>query len=251
MVLRDNKIDLIVNEGHFVVRNGLFCDMKIVVLSGAGISAESGIATFRDSNGLWEGHDVMEVASPQGWSRNKELVLDFYNQRRKNAFDAKPNLAHIALHELERAHEVVVITQNVDNLHERAGSSNVLHLHGELFKSQSTANPRLVYEMDSLHINLGDRCELGSQLRPFIVWFGEAVPKIEEAIEEVIGADVMIVVGTSLNVYPAAGLIGYMQEDKKIYVVDPNLPEINNKNIVGIRDKATSGIPKVVKELSM
>ena len=179
---------------------------KLVVLSGAGISAESGIATFRDANGLWEGHDVMEVASPEGWRKNRELVLDFYNQRRKNAHTVKPNRGHEILAELEKDFDVTIITQNVDDLHERAGSSNVIHLHGKLFESRSTIDENMIYPSEGWELKIGDKCERGSQLRPNIVWFGEAVPMIEKAAEEAMQADIFMVVGTSLVVYPAAGL---------------------------------------------
>jgi NAD-dependent deacetylase len=186
---------------------------KIVVLSGAGISAESGIATFRDSNGLWEGHNVMDVASPEGWQKNPKLVLDFYNERRKNGLTAQPNAGHLALVKLEEKYDVVIITQNVDNLHERAGSTHVIHLHGELFKSRSTADENLVYDIQGWELKLEDVCEKGSQLRPHIVWFGEMVPMIEKAIIEASLADIFIVVGTSLLVYPAAGLIDYVADE--------------------------------------
>lgn len=219
---------------------------KIVVLSGAGISAESGIATFRDANGLWEGHDVMEVASPQGWAANMELVLEFYNQRRKNAHEAQPNKGHYALAELEQHFEVSIITQNVDNLHEKAGSSQVIHLHGELFKSRSTGNPSLVYNMESWELNKGDLCEQGHQLRPHIVWFGEAVPMMEVAIKEAFEADIFIVVGTSMNVYPAAGLIDYIGEEIPKYVIDPNMPEIASRpNLHLIEKKGTVGLQEL------
>lgn len=201
---------------------------KLVILTGAGISAESGISTFRDSGGLWEGHDVMEVASPAGWRKNPALVLDFYNQRRKQALSVQPNQAHYELTRLEQFFDVTIITQNVDNLHEKAGSSNILHLHGELFKSQSTLDPRLVYEMAGWEINIGDKCEKGSQLRPFIVWFGENVPKIETAIEATSKADIFAVIGTSLAVYPAAGLIAYSPKNAPKYIIDVKIPEISN-----------------------
>ena len=178
---------------------------KLVLLTGAGISAESGIRTFRDSDGLWEGHDVMEVASPEGWRKNRGLVLDFYNQRRKACLDVKPNGAHLGLVELEKYFDVTIVTQNVDPLHERAGSTNVIHLHGELFKSQSTLDPTLVYEMDQWELKLGDKCEKGAQLRPFIVWFGESVPLMEPAIEAAMQANIFAVIGTSIREYPAAG----------------------------------------------
>lgn len=219
---------------------------KLVVLSGAGVSAESGIPTFRDSNGLWEGHDVMAVASPEGWAKNKALVLDFYNQRRKNAAEVMPNEAHKIIADLENYFDVVVITQNVDNLHERAGSTNVMHLHGELFKSQSTVDKNLVYDMKGWEINLGDKCEKGSQLRPYIVWFGEAVPLIADAVEECKKADILIVVGTSMVVYPAAGLIDYVPSQTPKFVIDPQKPNVNSyKNLTFIGEKATIGMQKV------
>ena len=182
---------------------------KIVVLSGAGMSAPSGLATFRDSNGLWANHRVEDVATPEAWHRDPQLVLDFYNQRRAQACAAEPNAGHRALAELERRYAVVVITQNVDNLHERAGSSRVIHLHGELTKARSTADESLVYDIGAKPIRISDRCERGSQLRPHIVWFGEAVPLIEEAADELRDAAKVLVVGTSLQVYPAAGLVSY------------------------------------------
>ncbi|MBO3697039.1 NAD-dependent deacylase [Roseivirga sp. E12] len=223
---------------------------KLVVLSGAGISAESGLKTFRDSNGLWEGHDVMEVASPQGWSANPELVLDFYNQRRKQALTAQPNDAHKILADLEAHFEVQIITQNVDNLHEKAGSSNVLHLHGELFQSRSTADENLVYTMDNWELKLGDLCERGSQLRPNIVWFGEAVPMMEPAIRFSQQADIFLVVGTSLQVYPAASLIDFVSDQSRKYLIDPKPPG-HNSDIVFIPENATSGMGKLKKMLSL
>lgn len=221
---------------------------KLVVLSGAGISAESGLKTFRDSNGLWEGHDVMEVASPQGWQKNPELVLDFYNQRRKQALTAKPNAAHVQLAALENEFDVQIITQNVDHLHEDAGSSNVLHLHGKLFESRSTQNEALIYQMDGWQLNLGDLCELGSQLRPNIVWFGEAVPAMDEAIEMASSADVFLVVGTSLQVYPAAGLLEYAPAQCPIYLIDPNTPEFySNRKVHIVQDKASTGMTQFIE----
>ena len=223
---------------------------KLVVLSGAGISAESGIKTFRDSNGLWEGHDVMEVATPEGWKRNKELVLDFYNQRRKQALEVKPNDAHVKLAELENDFDVTIVTQNVDNLHERAGSTNVIHLHGELFKSQSTVDPSLVYEMDHWEIKLGDKCEKGSQLRPFIVWFGELVPMMEPAIKAAQQADIFAVVGTSMLVYPAAGLIQYTHIDIPKFIIDVKIPELGYiHNLTAIEEIASVGVCKMAKML--
>ncbi len=219
---------------------------KVVVLSGAGVSAESGIATFRDSNGLWEGNDVMAVASPQGWQKNKALVLEFYNQRRKQAASVKPNEAHHVIAALEDDFEVVVITQNVDNLHERAGSTNIIHLHGELFKSRSTVDEKLIYDMKGLEINIGDKCEKGSQLRPHIVWFGESVPLIAEAARICETADFFVVVGTSLVVYPAASLVDYVPLDTPRFIVDPKKPEVSySKKQTFIEEKATTGMVKV------
>lgn len=223
---------------------------KLVVLTGAGISAESGLKTFRDSDGLWEGHDVTEVATPEAWRRNKELVLEFYNQRRKQAMDARPNQGHEILKELEAHFEVHIITQNVDNLHEKAGSSKILHLHGQLFQSRSTADPRLVYDMDHWELKLGDKCEKGSQLRPHIVWFGEAVPALEEAMAITMEADILVVVGTSLVVYPAAGLVNYVDSNVPIYVVDPNFPSIEPMpNLHFIQAPATTGMAELQKKL--
>lgn len=223
---------------------------RLVILSGAGISAESGIATFRDSNGLWEGHDVMAVASPEGWHKNKALVLDFYNKRRQACLLAQPNAAHTQLASLENEYDVTIITQNVDDLHERAGSSKVIHLHGELFKSQSTLDPRLVYQMDHWELNLGDTCEKGSQLRPFIVWFGEQVPMMDSAIEATENADIFAVVGTSLLVYPAAGLLGYAAPEIPKFVIDIQVPVVPPaKNLIKIQDMASSGIAEMIRRL--
>lgn len=222
---------------------------KLVVLSGAGISAESGISTFRDNNGLWDNYRIEDVATPEAWIRNQELVLDFYNQRRKQAADVKPNAAHYALAELEKHFDVTIVTQNVDNLHEIAGSSKVIHLHGELFKSRSTKDPKLVYEMTGWELKTGDLCELGSQLRPHIVWFGEEVPMMEVAVDVTEQADMFLVIGTSLAVYPAAGLVHYVPIGKRIYIVDPNKPDITLKsNMVFIQEKATSGMQTLIKK---
>lgn len=223
--------------------------MNIVVLTGAGISAESGLQTFRDAGGLWEGYDIMEVATPEGWQKNPGLVLDFYNMRRKQALEAQPNAAHHALVKLAEKHTVHIITQNVDDLHEKAGSANVLHLHGELFKSRSTAQPSLVYDVAGWELKLGDRCEKGSQLRPHIVWFGEAVPAMDEAIKIVQHADVLVIVGTSLQVYPAAGLVDYIKPFTELYVIDPNLPAVNNKHVHLMAQTATVGVPALVEKL--
>jgi NAD-dependent deacetylase len=194
---------------------------KLVVLSGAGMSAESGIRTFRDMGGLWEEYDVTEVATPMAWAKNRDLVLRFYNERRRQLFTCEPNEGHKILAELENDFDVHIITQNVDNLHERAGSSKILHLHGELTKGRSTADPSLIYELGEKDINPGDTCEKGSQLRPHIVWFGEAVPAMDEAVRIASKADIFLVIGTSLNVYPAAGLIGYAPSGASLWVIDP------------------------------
>lgn len=215
---------------------------KIVVLTGAGISAESGISTFRDSNGLWENHDIMEVASPEGFQKNPELVLNFYNLRRKQLKEVQPNAAHYFLKELEEKYEVVIITQNVDNLHERAGSSKIIHLHGELVKARSVNDESLIMDWAE-DINWGDLAEDGAQMRPHIVWFGELVPMMEKAIEELENADIMLVIGTSLQVYPAASLIDFLEYGKPIYVIDPNSVTVpNNPHIKVIRKKATEGV---------
>jgi NAD-dependent deacetylase len=223
---------------------------KIVVLTGSGISAESGIKTFRDADGLWNGHDVTKVASPAAWRTNPALVLEFYNQRRKQCLEVEPNPAHYALARLERAFEVTIVTQNVDNLHERAGSTNVVHLHGELLKSRSTADESIVQEMRGWELKLGDLCPLGSQLRPHIVWFGEDVTEIGHAAEVVAEADYFLVVGTSLVVYPAAGLLDYVRRGTEIWVIDPNLPYIRSRpGLHCLEEKATTGVRKVVDEL--
>lgn len=219
---------------------------KLVVMSGAGVSAESGIKTFRDSGGLWEGHDVMDVASPEGWAKDRELVLNFYNERRKNALAAKPNIGHQIIADLEQHFKVTVITQNVDNLHEKAGSTNVLHLHGELFKSRSTVDPNLVYDMEGWELKNGDRCEKGSQLRPHIVWFGEMVPMMQNALEEALSADIFIVIGTSLQVYPAAGLLEYVKESSPKFIIDPNMPDVLHRpNLYLIEEVGSVGMKQV------
>ena len=224
---------------------------KIVVLTGAGISAESGLKTFRDADGLWEGHDVMEVASPQGWKNNMELVLKFYNDRRKQLLEVKPNKAHLAIANLEKDYKVTIITQNVDDLHERAGSTNVIHLHGELLKARSTFDEDLVFDWTK-NINVGDFCEHHHQIRPHIVWFGEAVPLIDKAIEEVSIADIIMIVGTSMQVYPAAGLINYKKRNTPIYFIDPK-PSMSKKTMEGVEiiaERATVGVPIAVEHLS-
>lgn len=216
----------------------------IVILSGAGMSAESGLKTFRDSNGLWEGHDVMEVASPQGFEKDPVLVLEFYNQRRRQLLEVEPNRAHLALVEMEKEYKVSIVTQNVDDLHERAGSSSVLHLHGELFKVRSTYDSSDVQEWKK-DLNVGDICNKGHQLRPDIVWFGEEVPAIPKAISICQTADVLIIIGTSMQVYPAASLMNYVGSATKIYYIDPNPATIQNDQVVVIAEAASTGIDKV------
>ena len=215
---------------------------KLVVLTGAGISAESGLKTFRDSDGLWEGYDVTEVATPRAWRSNPQLVLDFYNMRRKNVAEAKPNAAHYGLAELEKDFDVTVITQNIDDLHERAGSTKIIHLHGEIFKMRSERNENFIYEIRG-DIKLGDVAEDGAQLRPHIVWFEEPVPKIGESIPVVQNADIFVVVGTSLVVYPAAGLVNYAQWDSQKFIVDKKIPYTSSAhNITAIERPATEGV---------
>ena len=222
---------------------------NIVVLTGAGISAESGIKTFRDSDGLWENHRIEDVATFDAWRRNKELVLDFYNQRRRQLLQCEPNDAHKLLVTLEEKYKVHIITQNVDDLHERAGSSNVLHLHGELLKVRSTLDEHLIYDWKK-DLNVGDKCEKGAQLRPHIVWFGEQVPMIEVAGKIASQADIFIVVGTSLVVYPAAGLVHYTDFTVPKYVIDPNKPTISNmQNVEYITEKASIGVKNLVEKL--
>ncbi len=224
----------------------------IAVLTGAGISAESGIKTFRDADGLWEGHDVMEVASPIGWTKNQDLVLDFYNQRRRQLLKVEPNAAHKELVRLEERYHTHIVTQNIDDLHERGGSSNIVHLHGELLKVRSTGDERLIYDWKKDLLS-GDHCEKGYQLRPHIVWFGESVPMLEKAAEIVSIADVIIIIGTSMQVYPAAGLVGYALPSANIFYVDPR-PSINwelstRNNLQIIEEPATTGVKKVVDTL--
>ncbi|NJX16619.1 SIR2 family NAD-dependent protein deacylase [Tamlana crocina] len=220
----------------------------IVVLTGAGMSAESGIKTFRDADGLWEGHDVMEVATPEGFAANPELVLDFYNQRRRQLFEVEPNQAHFDLVELEKRFKVSIITQNVDDLHERAGSTNVTHLHGELLKARSTFNTENILEWKT-DILLGDLCENGHQLRPHIVWFGEEVPMIEKAMQICETADILIIIGTSMQVYPAAGLMHYAPQDTPTYFIDPKPNIASHKHLTVIADTATAGVKKAMELL--
>jgi len=222
----------------------------IVVISGAGVSQESGISTFRDSNGLWENHRIEDIASPEGFTRNPELVFNFYNLRRRQLFEVEPNAAHKLIVDLEEKNKVTVITQNVDDLHERAGSTNVLHLHGELRKVRSVEGPNLTYKWEK-DLNSGDLCEKGFQLRPHIVWFGEAVPEIENALNIVQSADVVIVIGTSLQVYPAAGLIYEVPTATKIYYIDPNPTIVSERNIEVIDKIASEGMKIVQKKLNI
>lgn len=222
---------------------------KIVVLTGAGISAESGLKTFRDSDGLWEGYNIEEVATPEAWRRNPALVQEFYNMRRKSVLEAKPNAAHYALAELRQQYDVTIITQNIDDLHERAGSENVIHLHGVITRSQSDKNPKLTYPIDGWELKIGELCELGSQLRAHVVWFGEAVPMIEEAAKICMKAGIFILVGSSLAVYPAAGLVNYVPPGVPKYIIDPKIPYLPSDNFIRIEEKATVGVPQLVNEL--
>ena len=219
---------------------------KLVVLTGAGISAESGISTFRDSGGLWEGHDVNQVATPEGFAADPALVLDFYNQRRRQLSQVEPNEAHRLLAHLEKRYEVVIITQNVDDLHERAGSHNIIHLHGELLKSRGVDNPEVTYPCTG-DIHVGDKSPTGAQLRPHIVWFGEEVPMLEKDIAQVYSADILMIIGTSLQVYPAASLIDYVKEGTPIFYIDPN-PSLHSKGeLTVIAQKASTGVAKAIE----
>lgn len=213
------------------------------------MSRESGIRTFRETGGLWEEYDVMEVASPEAWERDPELVQRFYNERRKQLIDCEPNKGHTGIAELEKYFDVHIITQNVDDLHERAGSSKVLHLHGELKKARSTIDPYLVYDIDGWEIKKGDKCEKGSQLRPHIVWFGEAVPAMGEAAEIAAKADIFVVVGTSLNVYPAAGLVGYAAAGASLWLIDPNEVTVPGRKVEVIQEKAGKGVELLNRKL--
>ena len=223
---------------------------KIVILTGAGISAESGINTFRDANGLWEGHDIMQVASPIGWRNDQNLVLDFYNKRRAQLLNVHPNKGHVALTILEKHFKVDIITQNVDDLHERAGSSNITHLHGELLKVRSTLDERLIYDWKK-DLNTDDVCAKNAQLRPHIVWFGEEVPMLDSAVEITSKADILIIIGTSMQVYPAANLVNYIKPNTPIYFIDPKPSITKNSfpNLTIVSEKASTGVPKVVTEL--
>lgn len=223
---------------------------RLVVLTGAGISAESGLKTFRDSDGLWEGYNIMDVATPEAWDRNPTLVQEFYNERRKQVLNAKPNEAHLMLAKLEEHFDVQIITQNIDDLHERAGSTNITHLHGIITFSQSDKNAALLYPIRGDEIKMGELCELGSQLRPHVVWFGEAVPMIEIAATICEEADLFLLVGTSLAVYPAAGLIDFIPREVSKYIVDLKIPSVNHyQNVIKIEKSATAGLREVAEIL--
>lgn len=225
-------------------------DKHIVVLTGAGISADSGLATFRDAGGLWEGFDINDVASVEGWYRDREKVLEFYNVRRKQAADAQPNAAHLAVANLEKDYDVTVVTQNVDDLHERAGSTDVIHLHGKLREARSEKDPSMIVDIGDQPISIGDRAGDGTQLRPNVVWFGEPVPMIPKAADVVAGADLLCVVGTSLAVYPAAGLIDYARPGIEKFLVDPGMPELlSYDEWEHLKENAATGVPKLTENL--
>lgn len=221
---------------------------KLVILTGAGMSAESGIRTFRDSDGLWEEYNVMDVCTPEAWERNPQLVNQFYNERRKQLYEAQPNPGHYGIADLEKDFNVQIITQNIDDLHERAGSTNILHLHGELRKVRSSKNPNLIYDLDGWELKYGTLCNDGSILRPHVVWFGEAVPNIEPAIDLVTKADILVIIGTSLSVYPASSLIHYAPSECPLFLIDPKIPEgIRTRKIQFIEKGASEGV-KILKE---
>ena len=223
---------------------------KLVVLTGAGMSSESGIRTFRDSGGLWEEYEVTEVATPEAWKRNRELVLRFYNERRRQLENCSPNEGHLGLARLEKHFNVQIITQNIDDLHERAGSSNVLHLHGELTKARSTIDPSAIYNIGYKDINLEDTCDKGAQLRPHIVWFGEEVPMLEEAIALTSEADIFVVIGSSLNVYPAAGLVNYVPEGAPLWLIDPKDVIVPvSRTVEVIKEYASTGVSILTERL--
>ena len=220
--------------------------MKLVVLTGAGISAESGLKTFRDSDGLWEGYNVYDVATPEAWQKDPELVQEFYNERRRQVVATQPNAAHHILAELEQDFDVEIITQNIDDLHERAGSTRVTHLHGIITRSQSSLRPSLTYPIVGTEIKMGERCKLGSQLRPHVVWFGEAVPMIEVAAKICEKADLFVLIGTSLAVYPAAGLIDFVPREVKKYIIDPKTPDVKRyQNVITIEQNAVNGMEQL------
>lgn len=220
---------------------------KLVFLSGAGMSAESGISVFRGADGLWENYSIEDVASPQGWAKHPEVVLEFYNQRRKQMLEAEPNEGHRIIAEMERDFDVSIVTQNIDNLHQRAGSTNVLHLHGEIMKVQSVDDPTRVYTLDDWKLNWGDTCEQGTQLRPNIVWFGEAVPMMDRAADIVADADILVIIGTSLLVYPAAGLVDFCTPECRVFCIDPEIPTLpyRNSTITELEYPASEGLKKL------
>jgi NAD-dependent deacetylase len=223
---------------------------KLIILTGAGMSSESGIKTFRDSGGLWEEYDVTEVATPMAWARNRELVLRFYNERRRQLEGCQPNEGHTGLAQLEKYFDVQIITQNIDNLHERAGSTKILHLHGELTKARSTVDPALIYDIGYKDIIAGDTCEKGSQLRPHIVWFGEQVPMMDEAVNFTADADIFVVIGSSLNVYPAAGLMQFAPAKASLWLIDPGDVDIPiNRKVEVIKEKAARGVTILTERL--
>lgn len=223
---------------------------NLVVLTGAGISAESGLKTFRDSDGLWEGYNIEDVATPEAWEWNPSLVQEFYNMRRKSVLEAKPNAAHYALAKLEKKYKVTIITQNIDDLHERSGSTNVVHLHGIITRSQSSKNPNLTYPINGWELKMGELCELGSQLRAHVVWFGEPVPMIDKAAQICSQADIFMLIGSSLAVYPAAGLINFVPSYVPKYVIDPKIPSVyGTESMVKIEENAAIGVPGLVDEL--
>ncbi len=222
---------------------------KIIVFSGAGISAESGLKTFRDSDGLWENYDLTEVATPEAWEKDPKMVLEFYNMRRKQVLESSPNKSHLALVELEKNFDIEIITQNIDDLHERAGSSKILHLHGEILKSRSTHDDRQ-YDIESGYLNIGDTCENNSQLRPDVVWFGEAVPNMTIALDLCKDADILIIIGTSLTVYPAANIVDFVPNSCEKYVIDPkDILSAGIKNLTIIKENASVGIPMLADKL--
>ncbi len=239
-----------VSNIHFPSAANCYKLKKIVVFTGSGVSAESGIRTFRDAGGLWEEYPITEVATPEAWERNPRLVQRFYNERRKQVIAAQPNAAHIAIAELESRYKVSVITQNIDDLHERAGSTDIIHLHGEIMKSRSSRYPELVYPVEGWEIGMNEVCEKGYPLRPFIVWFGEAVPAMEAAIQQVLRADLFLIIGTSLEVYPAASLLDYAGPEVPKYFIDPDAKSVTHiKNLTILKEKAGTALPELVKKL--
>jgi NAD-dependent deacetylase len=248
-IVHGNDVERQYFASQYVIQ-GIGIMKKIVVLTGAGISAESGLKTFRDTDGLWEGYNIEDVATPDAWRRNPAMVQDFYNQRRKSVLEAKPNAAHLALAQLEEKFKVTIITQNIDDLHERGGSTDVVHLHGVITRSQSSKNPALTYPIAGWEIKMGETCELGSQLRAHVVWFGEAVPMIEKAANICTEADIFILVGSSLAVYPAAGLVDFVPRHTAKYIVDPKIPDLRqDSSFIKIAEKATIGVPKLAADL--